>query len=135
MDSKTQELLQKFSKQSRYTINLSIIQDAKKLVDEVGNEIDFVDKLQSEIIAELNSMSSQIAELKNKSSQLTDIKSYKSEITSMQKKMLKAGADLGVEDSIRSTQEYRLLDASLELIDDLEPDTKNILADIKKLKL
>lgn len=56
MKPDVKRILAKLSKNKStiHKISLSVISDAKQVVREAGDEIDFVDKLQNEIISDLN---------------------------------------------------------------------------------
>jgi len=111
-------------------INLSVITDAKKVIREAGDEIDFVDKLQNKIIDDIQRIEKIANDIKSDISDLDSAKQYKSEIKNSMKQIQKAADELGAD--FKNIQEYKLLDASIDLIDDLDGDNKRIKQDAKK---
>ena len=118
------------NKSTIHKISLSVISDAKQVVREAGDEIDFVDKLQNEIISDLNRIEKIAIKIKGDIGGLDNAKGYKSEIKNSMKQIQKAADELGAD--FKNIQEYKLLDASLDIIDDFESDNKRIKQDAKK---
>jgi bifunctional ADP-heptose synthase (sugar kinase/adenylyltransferase) len=111
-------------------INLSVISDAKQVVREAGDEIDFVDKLQNEIMDDLRKIEQIGSKIKSNISGLDNAKGYLSEIKNSMKQIQKAADELGAD--FKNIQEWRLLDSSIDVIADLESDNKRIKQDAKK---
>lgn len=111
-------------------INLGVITDAKKVIREAGDEIDFVDKLQNKIIDDIQRIEKIANDIKSDISDLDSAKQFKSEIKNSMKQIQKAADELGAD--FKNIQEYKLLDASIDLIDDLDGDNKRIKQDAKK---
>ena len=111
-------------------INLSVISDAKQVVKEAGDEIDFVDKLQNEIMDDLRKIEQIGSKIKSNISGLDNAKGYLSEIKNSMKQIQKAADELGAD--FKNIQEWKLLDASVDIIADLEADNKRIKEDAKK---
>ena len=111
-------------------INLSVISDAKQVVKEAGDEIDFVDKLQNEIMDDLRKIEQIGLKIKSNISGLDNAKGYLSEIKNSMKQIEKAADELGAD--FKNIQEWKLLDASVDIIADLEADNKRIKEDAKK---
>lgn len=131
-----QKILTKLAKQQEEKfekVELSIMQEAKSLINEVGKEIDFVDKLQNEILSDIRKIRDMSENAKGKINGLDNAKAYKTDVKNLMKRLSKAAKDLGVGDSIKNSSEYRLLDSSLDLIDDLEADNKEIKKTLKSL--
>ena len=117
-------------KQEVKKINLSVISDAKQVVKEAGDEIDFVDKLQNEIMDDLRKIEQIGSKIKSNISGLDNAKGYLSEIKNSMKQIQKAAAELGAD--FKNIREWKLLDASVDIIADLEADNKSIKQDAKK---
>jgi glutamine synthetase type III len=132
MKADVKRILTKLSeyKSTIHKISLSVISDAKQVVSEAGDEIDFVDKLQNEIISDLNRIEKIAIKIKGDIDGLDNAKGYKSEIKNSMKQIQKAADELGAD--FKNIQEYKLLDASLDIIDDFESDNKRIKQDAKK---
>jgi glutamine synthetase type III len=132
MKPDVKRILAKLSKNKStiHKISLSVISDAKQVVREAGDEIDFVDKLQNEIISDLNRIEKIAIKIKSDIGGLDNAKGYKSEIKNSMKQIQKAADELGAD--FKNIQEYKLLDASLDIIDDFESDNKRIKQDAKK---
>ena len=132
MKPDVKRILTKLSKNKStiHKISLSVISDAKQVVREAGDEIDFVDKLQNEIISDLNRIEKIAIKIKGDIDGLDNAKGYKSEIKNSMKQIQKAADELGAD--FKNIQEYKLLDASLDIIDDFESDNKRIKQDAKK---
>jgi GTP1/Obg family GTP-binding protein len=111
-------------------INLSVISDAKQVVKEAGDEIDFVDKLQNEIMDDLRKIEQIGSKIKSNISGLDNAKGYLSEIKNSMKQIQKAADELGAD--FKNIQEWKLLDASVDIIADLEADNTRIKQDAKK---
>jgi len=111
-------------------INLSVISDAKQVVKEAGDEIDFVDKLQNEIMDDLRKIEQIGLKIKSNISGLDNAKGYLSEIKNSMKQIEKAADELGAD--FKNIQEWKLLDSSVDIIADLEADNKSIKQDAKK---
>ena len=111
-------------------INLSVISDAKQVVKEAGDEIDFVDKLQNEIMDDLRKIEQIGLKIKSNISGLDNAKGYLSEIKNSMKQIQKAADELGAD--FKNIQEWKLLDSSVDIIADLEADNKSIKQDAKK---
>ena len=132
MKPDVKRILAKLSKNKStiHKISLSVISDAKQVVREAGDEIDYVDKLQNEIISDLNRIEKIAIKIKSDIGGLDNAKGYKSEIKNSMKQIQKAADELGAD--FKNIQEYKLLDASLDIIDDFESDNKRIKQDAKK---
>ena len=70
------------------------------------------------------------ADIKQSIKGLDNAKGYKSEITNAMKQIQKAASDLGAD--YQSIREWKLLDSSIDLINDLEADNKRIRQEAKK---
>ena len=132
MKPHVKRILTKLSENKLIThkISLSVISDAKQVVREAGDEIDYVDKLQNEIISDLNRIEKIAIKIKGDIGGLDNAKGYKSEIKNSMKQIQKAADELGAD--FKNIQEWKLLDASLDIIDDFESDNKQIKQDAKK---
>ena len=132
MKPHVKRILTKLSENKLIThkISLSVISDAKQVVREAGDEIDYVDKLQNEIISDLNRIEKISIKIKGDIDGLDNAKGYKSEIKNSMKQIQKAADELGAD--FKNIQEWKLLDASLDIIDDFESDNKRIKQDAKK---
>ena len=113
-----------------HKISLSVISDAKQVVKEAGDEIDFVDKLQNEIMDDLRKIEQIGSKIKSNISGIDNAKGYLSEINNSMKQIQKAADELGAD--FKNIQEWKLLDASVDIIADLEADNKRIKEDAKK---
>ena len=132
MKPSVQKIITKLSKNQvkPLKINLSVISDAKQVVREAGDEIDFVDKLQNEIMDDLRKIEQIGSKIKSNISGLDNAKGYLSEIKNSMKQIQKAADELGAD--FKNIQEWRLLDSSIDVIADLESDNKRIKQDAKK---
>lgn len=111
-------------------INLSVISDAKQVVKEAGDEIDFVDKLQNEIMDDLRKIEQISSKIKSNIGGLDNAKGYQTEIKNSMKQIQKAADELGAD--FKNIQEWKLLDASIDIIADLEADNQKIKQEAKK---
>jgi len=111
-------------------INLSVITNAKKIIREVGDEIDFVDKLQNKIMDDIQRIEKIASDIKSAISDLDGAKQYKPEVKSSMSQIRKAADELGAD--FKNIQEYKMLDSSIDLIDGLDGDNKRIKQDAKK---
>jgi len=130
MKPELQKIFTKLSKEQTQRVDLSVIDDAKQVIREAGDEIDFVDQLQNEIMSKLQQINKLGADIKQSIKGLDNAKGYKSEITNAMKQIQKAASDLGAD--YQSIREWKLLDSSIDLINDLEADNKRIRQEAKK---
>lgn len=111
-------------------IDLSVISDATQIIREAGDEIDFVDKLQNEIMDDLRKIEQIGLKIKSNINGLDNAKGYLSEIKNSMKQIQKAADELGAD--YKNIREWKLLDSSVDIIADLEADNKKIKQDAKK---
>lgn len=131
MKPSVNKILTKLSKEKELKkIKLSVISDAKKVIKEAGSEIDFVDKLQNKIIDSIQRIEKIASDIRSDISDLDSAKQYKTEVRASMKRIQDAAAELGAD--YKNIQEWRLLDASIDLIDELDSDNKRIKQDAKK---
>lgn len=131
MKPSVNKILTKLSKEKELQkVELSVISDAKNVIKEAGDEIDFVDKLQNKIIDSIQRIEKIASDIRSDISNLDSAKQYKTEVRASMKRIQDAAAELGAD--YKNIQEWKLLDASIDLIDDLDSDNKRIKQDAKK---
>lgn len=134
MDSKTNEILQKFSKQNQQEVKLSVMDDAKEAI---RNATDICKDLETEarqiddkLYKVLQMLDEMLPEVRFAEELIKDAKSIKKNTEKAQTQFKKAADNLGVD--IKSSKEYKQLEEKSAEIDKWISFAQDIVKDSKK---